>query len=186
MKGFAKIVLFSTVMLSMTLFSCQKFNEYPVEPHITFKKFTLLVDSVYKPDEDTTVLISNRGVLSFSFTDGDGDLGLMDWDTLPPFDKNSPYYYNIVVKYYEKRNGVFEQVTHINPDGSIDTINFNGRLPYLTPTGVHKAITGIIEDTLLINNPTSTYDTIKFKFYIYDRALNKSNEEETPEIIVLK
>ena len=186
MKRFAKIVLFSTAMLSMVLFSCQKFDEYPVEPHITYQKFTLLIDSVYNPVNDTTVLISNRGILSFTFTDGDGDLGLMDWDTLPPFDKESPYYFNIIVKYFEKRNGVFEQVTRINPDGTVDTVNFNGRLPYLTPNGVHKAIKGTIEDTLLINNPVSTFDTIKFKFYIYDRALHKSNEEETPEIIILK
>ncbi len=186
MTRFAKIVLFSTAVFSMALFSCQKFNEYPVEPHITFEKFTLLLDSVYDPVHDTVVLITNKGVLSFKYTDGDGDLGLTDMDTLPPFDKGSPYYYNIIVKYYEKRNGVFQQVPRINPDGTVDTINFNGRLPYLTPTGVHKAITGIIEDTLLVNNPASSFDTIKFKFYIYDRALHKSNEEETPEIIVIK
>jgi len=184
MKSITKIALFFSGILILMLFSCQKFTEYPKEPQIQFESFMLLVDTV--PDGDTIKIISNRGILAFSYTDGDGDLGLRSEDTNAPFNPGSPYYYNIIVKYFEKQNGHFVQVPVTNPDGVTDTINFNGRFPYLTPDGNHKAIRGIINDTLLVNNPLSTYDTVKFKVYIYDRALHKSNEIETPEIQVFK
>ena len=184
MKRVTKIVLFFSVAFSLFLFSCQKFEEYPIEPQISFDSFKLFVDTI--PDGDTVKAVTNVGVLAFSYTDGDGDLGLRSADTLSPFNPGSPYYYNIIVEYYEKQNGVFVQVPVTNPDGDTDIINFNGRFPYLTPMGVHKAIKGIINDTLPVNNPASDYDTIKFKVYIYDRALNKSNEIETPEIPLLK
>ncbi len=185
MKQRTKIVLFFTGIISLFLFSCQKFSEYPIEPQIRFEKFILLIDTI--PDGDTVKAVSNRGILVFSYTDGDGDLGLRSADTNPPFNAGSPYYYNIIVKYYEKREGTFVQVPITNPDGETDTINFNGRFPYLTPNGIHKAIRGMINDTLPINNPdTAAGDTIKFKVFIYDRALHQSNEIETPEIKVFR
>jgi hypothetical protein len=61
--------------------------------------------------------------------------------------------------------------------------SFNARIPYLTPDDPNKAIKGIIVDTLTLN-PAPLFDTIKFKFYIYDRALNKSNVDSTPPIIL--
>lgn len=183
MKTFTKITLFFSLFIYL-ISGCQKFEEYPVEPHIAFDHFTLLVDTVI--ENDTAKAITNRGILAISYTDGDGDLGLNNYDTLPPFNQGSPFYYNIIVKYFEKQNGVFVQVPILNPDGSLDTIHFNGRFPYLTPSGVHKAIRGIIYDTLPVNNQSSTFDTIKFKVFIYDRALHQSNLIETPEIVVLK
>jgi len=184
MKRFAKIALFFSTVLTVFMFSCQKFEEYPLEPNIAFESFTLFVDTI--SDGDTVKAVTNRGVLAISYTDGDGDLGLRSEDTLYPFNSGSPYYYNIIVSYYEKQNGIFVKVPVTNPSGDVDTINFNGRFPFLTPFGIHKAIKGIINDTLPVNNPNSTFDTIKFSVYIYDRALNKSNEIETSEIVILK
>jgi hypothetical protein len=184
MRTVTKIVLFFTGIILTSFLSCQKFEEYPIEPQIQFQKFTLLVDSIITGD--TFELRTERGILSFSYTDGDGDLGLRSSDTLPPFNKGSKYYYNIYVRYFEKQNGKFVEVTIDNNDGTTDTVNFHGRFPYLTPQGIHKAIRGTFNDTLPVLNPMSDYDTIKFKFFIYDRALHKSNEQETPEIVVLK
>ena len=181
MKISAKIGLFLIGVIGTFLVSCRKFEEYPIEPVITFDNFTLLLNSQTGTTE--------RGVLSIGYTDGDGDLGLNTGDTLSPFDRNGSYYYNFIVKYYEMQNGTFVEVPLLswNPDSQkYDTITFNGRFPNLTPENGNKAIKGVIQDTLYINNPLSDFDTIKFKVSIYDRALHKSNEVETPEIVVKK
>ena len=60
---------------------------------------------------------------------------------------------------------------------------FNARIPILTPDDNIKAIKGIIVDTLPLN-PKPAYDTIRLKFFIYDRALNQSNIDSTPPIIL--
>ena len=90
---------------------------------------------------------------------------------------------------YERQNGTFVEVPLLswNPDTQkYDTITFNGRFPNLTPEHGNKAIKGVIQDTLYVNNPLSDFDTIKFKVSIYDRALHKSNEVETPMVVVKK
>jgi len=164
-------------LLSLTASSCKKYEDYPPEPFIKFMDITLLRDEQG---------IDQRGVLRFSFSDGDGNIGLYDYDTLPPYD------YNLFVKYFEKQNGVFKEIFLITPnyinDTTIvyDTATFNGRIPILTPAGKNKAISGEIEDTLFVNNPLSSFDTIMFEVYIQDRELNKSNTIQTPPIIVKK
>lgn len=167
------ILLAGTVVLS-----CRKFEDFPEIPVITYENFIVLMN------QETG--ITERGVLVFSYTDGNGDLGLDKGDTLPPFDRNSEYYYNLIIKYFEKQNGVFVEVPLLswNSDSSYyDTLTFNSRFPILTPESGNQAIKGVFEDTLFIYNPLSDFDTIMFKAYIFDRALNKSNEIETSEIV---
>lgn len=165
------------VLLTLFLFSCKRYEDYPPEPAIKYTDFLLLRDQQG---------IDQRGVLKFSFTDGDGNIGLYDYDTLPPYD------YNLFIRYFEKQKGSFREVFLITPryvnDTTIvyDTATFNGRIPILTPAGKNKAISGEIEDTLFVNNPLSPYDTIMFEFYIKDRDLNQSNVVQTPPIVLKK
>ncbi len=170
----------SLIILSLIfvlLWSCKKYEEYPPEPQIEFLDFVLLRDAQG---------IDQRGVLRFSFTDGDGNIGLYDNDTLPPYD------YNLFVRYFERKNGSFQEVFLVTPryinDTTIvyDTATFNGRIPILTPAGKNKAISGEIEDTLFVNNPLSAFDTIMFEVFIRDRDLNESNVIQTPPIVVKK
>jgi len=175
---YATKILILILVLSSAILSCRKFEEFPNEPAITYNNFTVL----FNPQTG----ITERGVIRFSYTDGDGDLGLDKGDTLPPFDKDSEYYYNLIIKYFEKQNGIFVEVPLLswNVDSMyFDTLTFNSRFPVLTPESGNQAIKGIFNDTLFIYNPLSTFDTIKFKAYIIDRAFNKSNEIETGEII---
>lgn len=156
---------------------CKKYEEYPPEPRIEFMDFLLLRDAQG---------IDQRGVLKFSFTDGDGNIGLYDSDSLPPFD------YNLFIRYFEQQNGSFKEVflissRYINDTTLVyDTATFNGRIPILTPAGKNKSISGEIEDTLFVNNPLSPYDTIMFEVFIRDRDLNESNVIQTPPIVVKK
>jgi hypothetical protein len=150
------------IMLS----ACMKKEEYPIIPVIAYESFILEFDSGK---------YAKRGFLTISFKDGDGDIGLRSGQTNPPFDTGSIYYYNYIIDYYEQQNGTFVKVD-LNP-------SFNARIPYLTPEDANKAIKGIIVDTLMLN-PAPVHDTVKFKFYIYDRALHKSNVDSTPPIIL--
>ena len=148
------------------LSSCMKQESYPDIPAIVFRDFTTVFVSGN---------VAKKGILTISFTDGNGDIGLRASDTLPPYQKNGDYYYNYVINYYEKRQGRFVKI-NLDPP-------FSARIPYLTSDYPNKAIKGIIVDTLPMN-PKPIHDTIKFVFFIYDRALNKSNVDSTPPIIL--
>ncbi len=176
----AKILILLVIIGSVVL-SCRKFEDFPDIPTITYDNFIVLMNMESG--------ITERGVLVFSYTDGDGDLGLDKGDTLVPFDKDGDYYYNLILRYFEKQHGVFVEVPILawNADSSyFDTLTFNSRFPVLTPESGNQAIKGIFQDTLFIYNPLSEFDTIKFKAQIIDRALNISNEIKTGEIIRIK
>lgn len=151
--------------------SCKKKEQYPPEPIIQFVSFTNIQNSSG---------IDEKGILKISFTDGDGDIGLRQEDTIYPYDRSGPYYYDFFIKFYEKQNGVYKEII-------IDSnLTFNARLPYVEPNEDNPNIKGEIEIELFINNPLSFYDTIKFDASICDRKLNVSNIISTPDIIVKK
>jgi len=141
------------------IYSCNNEEEYPIIPEINFEGFTKL----WNPN----TMIYERGVLKISFKDGDGDIGLKNSETEPPYD------YNLFVKYYEYQNGDTVRVV------IADSNEFNARIPMLTPQGSNKAIKGDIEDTLFMYNYLADFDTIMFDVYLVDRALHKSNTVST-------
>jgi len=178
MKLSSKIQLFLIIILMTASVSCRKVEKFPDEPSIEYMNFT----RIYNPDLD----LYDRGVLQFSFEDGDGDIGLNSGDTFSPFNSTSPYYYNLIITYFEMQNGELTEVPILwfNPQTEqYDTLSLSSRIPNLTPEGVNKAISGEIFDTLFIYNFNSNYDTIKFDAYIIDRALNKSNTISTPVFV---
>lgn len=168
--------IFYLLFLLVALSSCKEYEKYPNEPTLEFLEFTLLRD-----DQG----IDQRGILHIAYTDGDGNIGLYEYDTVAPYD------FNLFIKYFEQQNGVYKEIFLVTPDYTdtivtYDTATFNARIPILTPAGRNKAIRGEIEDTLFVNNPLSSFDTIKFEAYIVDRDLNKSNVISTPPIVVKK
>ncbi|MDP2723521.1 MAG: hypothetical protein Q8O72_12255 [Bacteroidales bacterium] len=171
-------ILFLLLMGLVVINACRKFEKFPDVPAITYQEFIMLMN--------TSTGITERGVMVFKYTDGDGDLGLSTNDTLFPYDRNSKYYYNLIIKYFEKQYGTFVEVPLLswNADSArFDTLTFNSRFPVLTPETGNQAIKGTFQDTLFIYNPISDFDTIKFEAYIYDRALNQSNSISTGEIV---
>lgn len=155
------------------LSSCLKVETYPDEPVISYKSFEIFGDSA---------------IITISFTDGNGDIGLSKGDTLGDFAPNSYFYFNAYLEYYELMNGVWVKGT-ADPGGNnfptADTIVFKNRLPNITPIGQNKALKGDIRLTLEPNfyNPISNFnDSVKYRITLIDRALNISNTIET-EII---
>lgn len=173
-----RFILFIILGFALVV-SCRKEEEYPLEPVISYEGFVFLQNS------QTGVI--NTGLLRINYTDGDGDIGLDQGDTLFPYHKSGDYHYNLVIRYYEQQQGEFVEVPLVRyfPETqTYDTSTFSARIPPLIPKDQTEAIKGVIEDEIFINNPLSDYDTIKFEVQLIDRALNKSNIVSTPPIIL--
>jgi hypothetical protein len=164
-KQFFFFLLFIGAIL-MVFNGCMKKQNYPDIPEISLLSFEMFVDTAH---------VVRTGILTIYYQDGNGDIGLNPSDTFSPYQRNGPYYYNYVINYFEKQNGVFKQVDLAIP--------FSLRIPVLTPNDPNKAIKGFIADTMDLY-PPPLHDTIRFEAFIYDRALNKSNVIATPEIIL--
>lgn len=176
-----KLIALSLIVLLAT--ACRDQVEYPIEPRIAYEGFTYLFNA------DST--FSGEGIISFSYTDGDGDLGLDDTDTLYPFGFNDPHYYNMVIDYLKSENGVFVKTPllspHVpsNPADTLvlyDTVTFNARFHRLRDSDEPKAISGKMEYKLTVQNPFSPNDTVKFEMRILDRAMHESNVIQTEAI----
>ena len=172
----SKLLLISLIVLILyVIVSCKKTEQYSIIPHIDFKSLDKIANL-------TTV--DDKALLTLSFTDGDGDIGLAEGDTLPPYNPKGDYYYDFFATYMERQNGILKEV----PLPIIHNVQLtnNARLPLVTTSGSNKNIKGDIAIEMFINNPLSKYDTIAFQIYIIDRALHKSNVIITPDIIVKK
>ncbi len=169
MKIISNILLIILFFGIVFCFSCKKPEQYPVIPYIEYTDFTKISNNRG---------VDEKGILKFSFTDGDGDIGLAPSDTLSPFNPGSQFYYNLFITYYEKQHGIYVAV-------NLPMTN-NSRIPVITPTGQNKSIKGFVEIELFINNPSTTFDTIAYDVTIADRAFNLSNTIRTPDIIVKK
>jgi hypothetical protein len=157
------LVLAAVVTL---LGGCMKKQSFSEIPEIGYLGMEFIYDTNAYP---------SKGILSISYQDGNGDIGLNRGDTFFPYQPGGNYYYNFVITYFEKQNGVFKQVDLTFP--------LSARIPVLTPDDPGKAIKGFIDNTMPLP-PKPTHDTIRFEAFIYDRALNKSNVITTPEIVL--
>ena len=176
-------ILIAFALLLVVVVGCQKEIEYPIEPQIAYTGFSYLFNA------DST--FSGEGIISFSYTDGDGDLGLDDGDTLYPFGFQDSHYYNMVVDYLKAENGVFVKTPLLSPhvpsnsaDTLVlyDTVTFNARFHRLRDSEEPKAISGTMDYKLTVQNPFSPDDTVKFEIRILDRALHESNVIQTEPI----
>ena len=152
--------------------ACLKPVTYPIEPIIEYVGFESYSDT---------------GKIVFSFTDGDGNIGLDQNILTALFNPGSFYYYNLYINYYEMMDGEWVRATS-DPTGEnsvfADTITFSYRVEDLTPTGQNKALRGNMEITLepYFFNPTSNHnDTIKYTILLIDRDLNHSNTLSSPK-----
>ncbi|NVO21296.1 MAG: hypothetical protein HXX13_16465 [Bacteroidetes bacterium] len=163
-----KIIAFVIILIALGLGSCVKQDSYPAEPVIKFEGFGVLKD-INQHD--------SLGELTVSYTDGDGDIGLYDSDTV------EPYKYNFFLKFFYLKNN--QRIELIPTDTAL---GFNARIPVLTPGGKNKNIKGNISFDLELYYawPLLGSDTIAFEVYIKDRALHSSNVVQTPLFVISK
>ncbi len=146
--------ILTVVMFLFAVAGCKKEDDISPIPAITFK----------------SLIVGNNGIrdtaaiLTFSYIDGDGDLGVLSDQTTEP--------YNLKIATYERVNGTF-----------VYLINQDGYIPNLTPKARNKSISGDITDILQLPL-NKTNDTLHYEVYIVDRAGNESNKIITPDIVV--
>lgn len=163
MKHFVYIV-FSGILISASMSSCVKEKSFPPQPVIEFKKFTL-----YGNDSADCII---------KFKDGDGDIGILEGDTISDDDLKMKYF-------YKASDGTFQPYDEDPGTAAFDTLFYSYRVPNITPDGQYKALDGEIKIKLRaapLFNPTHTL--VKFEITLTDRAGNKSNMVTTDEITV--
>ncbi len=161
------LFIFTFIALIFSVSSCFKSQEYPLYPIISDAQFYIINDSAQ---------------LSFSFTDGDGDIGLHDSETQAPYDTSSRYHYNLYIDYYEKDDFLGWQR---GLDLAGDSITFKYRLEPIIVKGKSRGIKGTMDVSMKdFYNPFSTQsDTIKYSIVLIDKALNESEVLWTDEIV---
>lgn len=155
-------------IIALFFSACAQEDDYPIIPEISFLDY-----EVVENEQADSVK------LTFSYLDGDGDLGLKQDETSLP---GNPEIKNVIfVDYFERYSDpVFRRVIAL---GAEDSLIYPYNPPLLTPSGVKKAIRGEITISIDIYPlPLDTVKEIKYSIYMYDRQGHKSNVIESPII----
>lgn len=154
MKKFTPCLLVLSIGL-FSLVSCSDEETFPDTPVISFKSL----------EKFQSVSGLDSLVLTFSFTDGDGDIGSAASDTFGR---------DVYARLFERNNGVFEEAPLGAP--------LEYRVPYLEPRGNNSSLKGDIRISIDYNILRPN-DTIYYKVLLEDRAGNRSNEITTATIV---
>jgi hypothetical protein len=159
MKHFSSI-LFCSLLVGVSITSCVKEKNFPIEPKIEFKEYFK-----YSLDSADCVI---------KFKDGDGDIGVLAGDTVP----------DLKMKYlFKGTDGMFHPYDGTFGTSQFDTLFYTYRVPDLMPDGQYKALDGEIKIKLRaspIYNPA--HHVVKFEIRLKDRAGHLSNIVTTNEI----
>ena len=167
MKLFSRIAV---IIIMATIFSsCHKQPSYSIIPAITYKDFIVNSDS--------------SAYIQINFTDGDGDIGYTTSDANPPYDF---YLVNMQDSITSTGNKyVIEWIPSQHDPIMGDTLYSGYNIPYITPTGKDKELSGQIQIQLAKGNWNFTINGIKsveYRVWIIDRAGHVSNRITTPPI----
>lgn len=137
----------------MLIASCVKPPNYPIEPQIEFISFS---QTTIQEQQDSFYV-------TFSFTDGDGDLGWASEDN--------------------DTTDIFFLDTRIN---AVTTV----KLPFIPQQGVGNGISGEVRILMLptrcaFQNPPVPTQELIYTLYINDRAGNSSNVLTLPPLTVV-
>ena len=156
------------IIIFICWYSCKKVEHVPDAPSIEYTSFTIF---------DTTDILDNNskgGRLKFHFEDGNGDLGL----NAPSQSDTTADSTNLFFTLFRKEGGVMVAAPDNDP---LKPSSY--RIPYMERLGQDKILKGTISVTFLylFYSPS---DTIRYDFYIKDRAGNVSNVASTSEIVL--
>jgi hypothetical protein len=151
------------------MMSCEPPEKVSPIPEITFKSFLL---------EDYVDSLDNRGklgTLKFDFIDGDADIGSYVADTETTEESLKTKYNVFLIPFEKLPNGYYDSV---EADPLKYIIRYNEKLDRV---GQNKTIKGEIKISIQYSIIPSQ-DTLRYEFYILDRARNKSNVAYTSDI----
>jgi hypothetical protein len=171
MKTIVKLSIIAGILI-FSLTSCFREPDYPNTPEVGFSSIRNFPRNNY----DSIVVV-------ISYKDGDGDLGLAQSDTMPPFQALLPngepnlFYNNYLIGIEKRVNGNYTPVQFTQPGFTL-----NGRFPRLNNLS-SSAIEGTLQYRFnffyifssAYTPPITRGDVVRFNIQIVDRALNKSN-----------
>ena len=168
-----KYRVFTLVLIILVAVACVKIQPVSPIPEIHFKSLEagIYYDSLLDQNLPGAKLV-------FSFVDGDADFGVYQ-QTLN-VTSNPDSIYNIFLQPYYKIDSTYYLI-EIDPNDTVHPPPYYRVFedPKLDRVGQNKTIKGDIT-IQLIDLPQ--YDTIRYEFYIMDRAGHKSNVETTSDI----
>lgn len=157
-KSVLNYVLIS-VLVCVGLFACVKKTTFSTTPEISYNTFVPYTDE--------------SADINIKFTDGDGDIGVGNTDTMR----------TLWVNYYYK-DTITQKYTAFCYACGTDSLknSYVVRAPKDSYTG--KPISGEVMVRLQQYRHSRKIKKIKYVVYLYDKAGNKSNVITTPELIV--
>ncbi len=165
-----KNLLLCLGICSILIYACEKIEPVDPAPEIKFKSLEI--------EQFTDTFFRYAGELVFSFVDGDGDIGLFEYDTL---NADSSYKYNLFLFPYSKIDTQYIEIDI----SKLETPPFY-RIWYdekMNRVSQNKTLKGDIKlDLQFPEERPYNSDTIRYEFYMIDRAGNKSNVEVTSDI----
>jgi hypothetical protein len=167
MKLFSRIGII--IIIAAILYSCHKQVNYSIIPAITYKNFIINSDS--------------SADIQINFTDGDGDIGYLTSDANPPYD-----FYLVPLRDSIPPSGItYYVIEYATPPTPIlgDTVGSGYNIPYITPTGKDKELSGQIQihlDAATWKGVIPSTTSVEFRVWIIDRAGHVSNRILTPPI----
>jgi hypothetical protein len=172
-KAFGFVFIF-VCLICLAVPSCKKEQNFPITPVISFKQFSKF----------SHASVQDSATCTINFTDGDGDIGLDQFDTVAPYNPKSRYYYDMYLVYYwlDQTSNTWKVYNkNLSDTVHIDTLQYTYRIPNLSQNGQKKSLEGEIK--VHLNAPWAvplpTHKKVKFKITLIDRALHVSNQVET-------
>ncbi len=170
-----KIVLIICSIALCIDFACIETEPVSPEPEITFESLEGFLGY------DSLGNLKTIGKLVFSFVDGDADIGMyresIIYDSTGWDERN----YNVFLFPYVK---IDTNYFFLEPDSSLPPPYFTiWHHDNLDRVGQNKTVKGTITITLEDLPP---YDTVRFDFFIRDRAGHDSNIEATTDLSKIK
>jgi hypothetical protein len=173
-------VIFISVILSCSFYSCIKAPSYSIIPHIEF--VSVSSNYVYAFPNGSGGVLNPTDTITFSFTDGDGDIGINSTDTdtshlcgLQTGDSSilhSPVF------------NVFLIDTRTNCVTPFRSANVPPPGKYKGISGNILVITQVTSNKCIVPMPTCPNDTVIFGIVIHDMAGHLSNIIQTTPIII--
>ncbi|GAB4253843.1 MAG: hypothetical protein Kow0027_19560 [Saprospiraceae bacterium] len=144
------------------LAACATPPDYPIEPHIEFVSLS----------KDTLIrgIFNDTTFITFSFTDGDGDIGSPD--TLDLF-------------VYDTRTGLLANQYTVPEVPELGANNgIKGEITVQVPSSCCLFDPDLLLDPCKDEHPSLLYDPIVYEIFIFDKAGHKSNVIQTPPVYI--
>lgn len=158
--------------------ACVKPKEFPPEPYLECRRNILGMQGGV--GGDSTLSLS----VEFYFQDGDGDIGRKDEAETEPY--VGEFFHNLHFNLQEMLpDSTYAQVYQTDSTGARYPITYRYHLHYIEPVNGNHSLSGTI--TWQVDDFASTAffmqgKTVRYGFYLYDRALHKSNVVYTEAI----